>query len=37
MQQAEEEWARLERGFMVGTVLTDKEDEGFEVDTTLDW
>jgi len=25
MQQAEEEWARLERGFMVGTVLTDEE------------
>jgi len=25
MQQAEQEWARLERGFMAGTVLTDEE------------
>jgi len=35
MQQAEEEWERIKKGPM-GTVLTDEEDEGFEVDTTLD-
>ena len=35
MLEAEKEWERIKKGPM-GTVLTDKEDEGFEVDTTLD-
>jgi len=35
MKESDAEWERIKKGLM-GTVLTDEEDEGFEVDTTLD-
>jgi len=40
MKESDAEWERIKKGIkkgpMGGTFLTDKEDEGFEVDTTLD-
>jgi len=35
MKESDAEWERIKNGPM-GTVLTDEEDKGFEVDTTLD-
>jgi len=35
MKESDAEWERIKKG-IEGNVLTDEEDEGFEVDTTLD-